>query len=207
MRKIFVIRHGHSLPNERDQIVSRLPAGEATDAGLSSKGQAEVQQLAIRLASEKPACILSSPFRRALETAQLLKPAGWSGQVIVETGLRERDFGDLEGKQASTHYPLVWTGDPSLPDEASHGAESVTQVLERMLEVLSRQWSALDRQKTEGNLWLVTHGDPAQILLSGWILGHPGRHREIPHLQTAEMRQVPIDSEEAQKWLRRIRGV
>lgn len=206
LRKIFVIRHGHSLPNERDQIVSRLPAGAAAEAGLSSKGREEVLQLAARLKSERPAGILSSPFRRAMETAQLLKPAGWSGEIIVENGLRERDFGNLEGKQASTHYPLVWAGDPSQPEATSHGAEPVTQVLRRVLEVVSRQWCALDHLKTEGDLWLVTHGDPAQILLSGWILGHPGRHREIPHLQTAEMREVPLDTEEAQRWLRSIPG-
>lgn len=95
--KYIIMRHGFSVPNERELIVSSLVEGVKAEYGLTEKGRQQARDSAITLlqmlqqqqqatipipaegavATSSPAAvttvvIVSSPFSRARETAQIV---------------------------------------------------------------------------------------------------------------------------------------
>jgi probable phosphoglycerate mutase len=87
LTRLLLIRHGATEWNEARRLQGRA------DLGLSPRGRAEV--LSWRLPPDwKEACWLSSPLRRARETAVLLTAA----PVEVEPRLIEMDWGAFEGR-------------------------------------------------------------------------------------------------------------
>jgi glucosyl-3-phosphoglycerate phosphatase len=48
----------------------------------------------------------------------------------------------------------------------------------------------LDKQHAGRDILLVSHGDTLQILQAGLAGIDPARHRGLPHLRTAEIRQL-----------------
>jgi broad specificity phosphatase PhoE len=70
------------------------------DVPLSDTGRAQAEALGHHLAAlpeeERPTAVLSSPFARALTTAQLAA-AGLGVRVRTDERLRERDFGAFDG--------------------------------------------------------------------------------------------------------------
>lgn len=176
----FVIRHGESKANVEGIIISDLERGQLDDYSLSEKGKEEVENSASSF-KENDFVILSSPFSRCLETANIFK----KGEVIVDERLRERYFGDFEGKENS-NYQKVWEEDKKDPSHKNFGVESVLEVLERMLSVISD----LEKKYENRAILLVSHGDPLQILQT-WFEDIPSSlHREIDHLKTAEIRKL-----------------
>ena len=64
--------------------------------------------------------------------------------------------------------------------------ESVTQVLDRGLACI-RETETAHSGRT---ILLVSHGDILQILMTAFQGWPPHRHRELPHLDTAEIRKL-----------------
>jgi broad specificity phosphatase PhoE len=103
---IWLVRHGESMGNVADSAAHRSGAGRLDldvrdpDVPLSDTGRGQAEALGRHLrelpADQRPAAVLSSPFNRALTTAQLAaEPLG----LLVRTDerLRERDFGAFDG--------------------------------------------------------------------------------------------------------------
>jgi len=153
--------------------------------------------------------IFSSDFARARETASIFaeelaksKIPLYNDDIILETRLRERFFGDLNGGP-DTRYRDVWNIDLKDADHTEFHVESANSVLHRTTklvleldEILERQQSAQSKgsAKTEDSCWkciLVAHGDVLQILQTGF-LRHPdaSRHRNLEHLETASIREL-----------------
>ncbi|MBL0922992.1 MAG: histidine phosphatase family protein [Sphingomonadaceae bacterium] len=105
---LWIVRHGQSAGN-----VARDVADEAglerivldhrdVDVPLSPLGEQQAKALGkwfIEL-PEKPQVILSSPYVRAMQTAQLFKDAaGYAGALTIcgDERLREKEFGILDG--------------------------------------------------------------------------------------------------------------
>ena len=85
------MRHAESTDDARGLCYGQL------DVELSQSGREQCARLAAALASAPVAAVVSSPLRRALETADAIaRPHGL--EVVVLDGLRELDFGELEGK-------------------------------------------------------------------------------------------------------------
>lgn len=126
----------------------------------------------------------------------------YNDDIILETRLRERFFGDLNGGP-DTRYRDVWNIDLKDADHTEFHVESANSVLHRTTklvleldEILERQQSAQSKgsAKTEDSCWkciLVAHGDVLQILQTGF-LRHPdaSRHRNLEHLETASIREL-----------------
>ena len=89
--RIIAIRHGETTWNVDARIQGSL------DIPLNATGQAQALRLATALAGEPIRAIYASDLSRAWETAQHL---GRTQQleVVPEKGLRERRFGEFEGK-------------------------------------------------------------------------------------------------------------
>lgn len=181
--RYLVLRHGHSLANLAHLIISHPRQGES-DYGLSPQG---VQQVASILASwryDKPDRIISSPFKRAHETAALAA-AHFLCPLTLDSALRERYFGELDGGP-DLHYPDVWQQDEQDSLHRYAGVESLEQVAERCWQLITR----LEQGYRDKTLLLVGHGDPLQILLTRAQSRALCRHRELKPLATAEVRPL-----------------
>lgn len=103
---VWLVRHGESIGNVADANAHATGAGRLEldvrdpDVPLSDTGRAQAEALGRYLASlpggERPTAVLSSPFARALTTAQLAT-ADLDVRVRTDERLRERDFGAFDG--------------------------------------------------------------------------------------------------------------
>ncbi len=184
--RYFAMRHGHSRANEVGIIVSD-PRRGLDEYGLSQRGRAQVDA---RLGGDHGlgagTLILSSDFRRARETAEIVHAhLGCRDAVAFEPRLRERFFGEfeLDGDDA---YAEVWRADARDADNTEAGVESPNAVMARVTAVIADCETRLAGR----DILLVSHGDALQILLIAFAASDASNHREIRHLETAEIRPL-----------------
>ncbi len=155
--RILAIRHGETTWNVDTRIQGHL------DIPLNSTGRRQAERLAQALADEPITAIYASDLTRAWETAQYLGRQ-LTMDVTREEGLRERGFGDFEGKTFAEIEALL--PDQSLrwrkrdPEFAPAGGES-------LLALRSRVVAAAERRAAEhpGELIaLVGHGGVMDVL-------------------------------------------
>lgn len=97
--RVYAIRHG-----ETDWNVAARIQGH-TDIALNARGLEQAAQAAEALGDESVAAVYSSDLQRAWQTASAI--AGRHGlEVQADTGLRERAFGDFEGRSFAELEPL-----------------------------------------------------------------------------------------------------
>jgi glucosyl-3-phosphoglycerate phosphatase len=190
--KYFVMRHGHSVPNESGLIVSKLVNGTKSEYGLTSKGK-EQARLAAKLFSLQVKFDLSSliiyhsPFSRAKETAKLVAKEFNCKLFGENENLRERDFGDFE-LTSDKGYQLIWEQDKLNPDSTFKNSESPNAVQERMLKVIA-ECEKLDEEYGQ-NIFLVGHADSIHILETAFRNIEVQNHRDIPYIRNAEIRAL-----------------
>lgn len=91
MKEVYLVRHGATVQNQK-----RILQGSGSDPVLSPLGIVQARILAEKLSHLRSSMIVSSPMRRASETAgYICKRQG--SEVVLDTNLRERDFGPFEG--------------------------------------------------------------------------------------------------------------
>jgi len=155
--RIIAIRHGETTWNVDARIQGSL------DIPLTATGQAQALRLATALAGEPIRAIYASDLSRAWETAQHL---GRTQQleVVPEKGLRERRFGEFEGKtfrEIEAHLPEQaqrWRQRD--PDFAPPGGESLVQLKQRVEEAAAR----LAARHPGELIALVGHGGVMDVL-------------------------------------------
>jgi probable phosphoglycerate mutase len=159
---LTIVRHGRTETNAAGRLLGRA------DPPLDDVGRSQVEAVATRLGSG-PSIIVSSPLRRARETAARLA-AGPDGQGAADVVLDERwielDYGAFEGVPFGD-VPLdvweQWRADPSYapPDGESLGALSA-----RVL----RACESLVDQARDSDVVVVTHVSPIKAAVA-WALG------------------------------------
>lgn len=175
---IWLVRHGESMGNVADGAAHRSGAGRLEldvrdpDVPLSDTGRSQAEALGRSLAAlpagRRPTAALSSPFARALTTAQLAVEQ-LDLPVRTDERLRERDFGAFDGMTGTgirDHYP----------DEAKRrdllgkfyyrppGGESWADVALRVRSLLSTEGVRYDGDR----LMLVAH--QAVIMVFRYVL-------------------------------------
>ncbi len=143
---IYLIRHGETASN-RASIV------QFPDTPLSSRGIAQAERLAERLAGAGITEILCSDMARAQMTAEPLARA--TGLAVeLEPDLQERHFGDHRGTPYSELHAQGL--DIFAPDHEPPGGESWAAFHRRV----DRAFDAVSRRAAElpGHLAVVTHG-------------------------------------------------
>lgn len=158
-RTIFLIRHG-----ETDGNAARIV--QLPEAPLSSRGIAQAERLARRLASEGIALILSSDLARAMTTAEHVRRAT-GAPVEHHPLLQERNFGDIRG---TPYAHLVF--DLFAPDYAPPGGESWPVFHARV----DRAWEWLQARvaPVSGPVAVVTHGLVCRSVASRHVVLPPG---------------------------------
>ncbi len=107
---LWVVRHGQSAGNvARDKAAAQGLArialtGRDVDVPLSELGREQARALGHWFAGEpvqsRPGVVLSSPYVRAIETAQIFRAAGGCDAdegICLDERLREKEFGILDG--------------------------------------------------------------------------------------------------------------
>ena len=190
--RYFALRHGKSEANE-DGIVVSLPENGILRCGLVDEGRRQVRESVARALDEKTlddhTLIFSSPFRRAVETAEIAAKMLGTIPVRYVDALRERSFGDLEG-DSHDNYPRVWTLDGRNGRHTTFNVESTVQVQDRM----TKQVAYLDETFSDEKILLVSHGDPLQILQTGFERRPSAHHRQLRQMETAEIRAMKLGS-------------
>ena len=186
--RYLAMRHGHSLANEQGIIVSH-PDNGCHGYGLSEPGKKQVEKSLRRdVRLDAQSMIITSDFRRALESAQIAQEVlSTRAAPLIETRLRERYFGELE-LSSDGGYDGVWREDAANPDSELGGMESANQVMRRVTAVISD----LEKRYKDATILLVSHGDALQILQTAFARRAAADHRELSHLHTAEIRQLDL---------------
>jgi len=154
--RVVLLRHGETEWSRSGKHTSR------TDVPLSEHGRERATGIRPLLRSflgdGSPALVLSSPRRRARDTAEL---AGLSAEV--DPLLAEWDYGDYEGQTTPEIREVVpgWT----VWTHPCPGGESAEQVSARAERVLAQARAALDG----GDVVLVGHGHFSRVLVARWV--------------------------------------
>jgi broad specificity phosphatase PhoE len=101
--RLILIRHGQSEGNAKGVLQGRL------DFGLSELGRIQARATAERLATGRFDRLVTSPLRRAYETAEALAAAAGL-PIEPEPGLMEYDLGEvsgLSGAEMRARYPEI----------------------------------------------------------------------------------------------------
>jgi 2,3-bisphosphoglycerate-dependent phosphoglycerate mutase len=152
MTKLVLVRHGQAICN-----VERTIEGKATCRGLSDLGRAQGKALAERLAKEefKPDVVVSSPIRRAAETAAIITEAIQSVEPIFDADFEEVRPGEAEGMtwdQYSAFFGTTEGWHPNVP--FAPGAEAWRGFALRVANALNRITNAHDGK----TVLVVAHG-------------------------------------------------
>jgi broad specificity phosphatase PhoE len=185
--RYHAMRHGQSKANEAGVIVSKIDTDRGGDYGLSERGRGQAHAAARACGLPADTVICSSDFSRARQTAEIVREHLGAPEVIVSEALRERCFGDLDGTSVA-NYARVWTADGADGDHGRDGVEPAAAVLDRTTALVAD----LERRYSGRDILLVSHGDTLQILQAGFLRMDPARHRSVPHLDTAQIRELRL---------------
>jgi alpha-ribazole phosphatase len=158
--RLVLVRHCEPHDDARGLCYGTL------DVGLSTAGHEHAARLAEHLAELDYDAVYASPRTRAVDTAAAI--ATQRGLTpLVDVGLRELDFGELEGRS----YDEIASSDPDLyrawmesPTRVQFpGGESFAMLKERAL-------AAFDRIRTaHASAVVVTHGGVVRAGLATWL--------------------------------------
>ena len=155
--ELWLVRHGETEWSLSGAHTSR------TDIPLTEHGCKRAEELREYLKGTTFAKVFASPMQRAQKTCEI---AGFGGQMVIEPGLSEWDYGESEGKttkemRAKYGNPnwSVWT-DPII------GGEAVEHVGVRADGVIAK---ALEGVADKGRVALFAHAHILRILAARWI--------------------------------------
>jgi len=176
--RILAIRHGETAWNASTRIQGH------TDIPLNEHGQRQAQLLAQALAqADKIDTIYSSDLQRAFATAQAMA-LQTGASLVTHVGLRERAFGDFEGRsfaQIELELPAqaqLWR--TRAPDwTPPGGGESLSVMQQRVMATVN----ALAQQHPGQQIAVVAHGGVLDLLYRAatqqslqaprsWVLGN-----------------------------------
>ncbi len=164
-RVLWLVRHGESNWNRLGWI-----QGQLDEPRLTRRGRLQAERVATLLATKELSAVFSSDLQRARSTAEII--ASRTGCAVrVDTRLRERSFGALEGAPTgSLPAEATGIGGGRVTDASAHpiGGESLAEVATRCAEFIRR----LEAEQPEGDLAVVAHGGSIR-LLSSIVSGTP----------------------------------
>ena len=143
MIKLYIVRHAKTDWNEKGIIQG------TTDIPLNEEGRRQAMALAQQIDLDNIDLCISSPLKRARETANLLVRKQMS--VILDDLLVERYFDDLEGK--TIDFDLIFKMWSNL-DEKFGNSESTRECLNRASKFLDKIKNHYDGK----SILIVSHG-------------------------------------------------
>ncbi|MDQ3089973.1 MAG: class I tRNA ligase family protein [bacterium] len=195
--KYFVIRHGGTEGNAKDVVSYK---NENKD-DLTTAGKAETQSAGKNLIDKKIDLIISSPFLRTRETAEIISETIGleKNNIFFDERLKEINPGIYDGKPWIDYHQKVSQGGEDWFTRFIEGGESLVGVQKRVGEFIYE----IENTYKDRNILIVTHGGPAWLLYVASGLFEPqNKEYEIPdknafvkefkRFQNAEVRELPF---------------
>lgn len=150
--KICLIRHGQTNWNKQKLIQGRID-NLLNDTGKVASREAAKKIKELNIDWE---VFLSSPLKRAYETAEIIKTElGFSNDIIIIPDLTEREFGVLEGKKVCDEsYKLM--------DEGVEGLEMLEDLQTRAVNTILK----IANDYKDKRILVATHSQFIKGLLS-----------------------------------------
>ena len=187
MFDLHLVRHGESTWNTLG-----LAQGRGDRAELTSRGQRQAAEAAMRFGGHRVRALYASDLRRALQTA-----ASFSGvlglPVFADSRLRERSLGVLEGTPAVAIDPALTglaDGRVTDPDASPAGGESVRDLYQRAAGFAEELAAARDEDDQAGDVVVVAHGGTLRVL-EAYLTGVPVEQMAWPPLENARVLRIP----------------
>ncbi|MHA6796182.1 histidine phosphatase family protein [Pseudonocardia bannensis] len=159
---LILVRHGQTDANARGLLLGRA------DPPLNETGLRQARALAAAL--PRATRIVSSPLTRARHTAAVLagaaRGATEAADVEVDPRWIEMDYGDLDGRPATTLDEGSWHRWRHDPDFVPAGGESLAAVCSRVREACLE----LADDAARGDVVVVSHVSPIKAAVT-WALG------------------------------------
>lgn len=182
MLELTLIRHGETDYNAERRMQGQL------DIPLSDNGLQQAQQLAKRLKDREYDYVYSSDLARAYVTAKTCFP---KGKIITDSRLRERSYGDFEGKVFSeyneTELKIYQAYKQDTFTNGLPGGESGFQLYTRV-----HKW--LKELPTNGKAIVFTHGGVVRSL----VRSVEGRHFDVGAIENTSINRFVLDQERLQ---------
>jgi len=156
--EVVVVRHGETDSNRTHTIQGHL------DTPLSTVGLQQAESVARYLSQLDFAAAISSDLARALQTCRAIVTANTSltgREVTLWPVLRERCFGQLEGKEATCMQEQVkGLNKDQILDWGPPGGETGRQFRDRVREFLAELCKKIDTMSPDDTprLLLTSHG-------------------------------------------------
>ena len=170
MSKIYMFRHGQSTFNTKGII-----QGHTDGSLLTDLGRQQAVEAGKKLADKNISLIISSPLKRAKETAELVNTSV-KAEICTDNCFIEVNVGEAEGityleaiKRYGEFYRNWRSNDEKFLDIAIKGGETKRQVRQRIFEGLKKY------ADTNKNIAVAGHG----IILSQTLAGLGLEAREI----------------------------
>lgn len=145
------IRHGQSESNVKHILSSSI--GQYGDK-LTPEGKNQVSAAAAELKDKNIDVIISSPFERTRETAEILKSElGFSGEIVVDERMAETNFGELAGRESAAMKDYINAEKYSFDDPFPNG-ESAFDVGKRVMDF----FYDINSRHENKNILVVGHG-------------------------------------------------
>ncbi len=154
--KYFVMRHGEAENNAKN-----IYSSDRNVNHLTERGREEVMNSLNSLKNKNITKIISSPFLRTKETAEIIAQQLQisKNEIIYDDRIREIEFGDFSNRPVDEYWNFMkgktWTFDTKVP-----GGESFQDGKERLGDFL---YEIDDKYKNE-NILIISHGLAVEVL-------------------------------------------
>ncbi|MEK7568829.1 MAG: class I tRNA ligase family protein [Patescibacteria group bacterium] len=160
--RYIVMRHGFAENNVRGIVNSKIE--DSVAYGVTANGRAQAEEAGKRLMGRDIEIIITSPFVRTKETAEIVAATiGFdTRKIIVDDRLKEIDTGVFNGRPVGEyrgHFAGVREKFTKRPD----GGENLLDVKRRVMAVIAE----LEQSYAGKTILLVTHEYPVWLLAAG----------------------------------------
>ncbi len=161
---LLLIRHGETDWNNDGRIQGH------TDTPLNARGIEQAGKLAIRIASENPEIIYSSPLARARMTAEIV---GNKCNLFpsFDDRLKEKGLGEMEGMTAADfkqRYPELYERWHTSHEHVALPGEETPLALQHRIQTLLDELRA--KHPGDTRVAVVSHGGTIGMLI-GMVIG------------------------------------
>jgi len=160
--RYLLMRHGEAQSNARGIVSSKLEGN--AEFSLTEKGRASAEEAGKKLAKERIDLVITSPFVRTKETAEIVAGAiGYdTRQIVVDDRIKEIDTGVFNGRPIAEYRGNFASMEEKLT-KRPEGGECLLDVKRRAMALLEE----LEERYADKTILLVTHEYPVWMLAAG----------------------------------------
>ena len=187
MARIVLLRHAHSIANEKN-----LLAGRISGITLSKSGKSQALDLVDRLGAMQFDEIAISPLQRCRETIDpWLSANNAKSRLVIDESISEVDYGSWSGKTlASLSRKAQWKVVQDFPSQMTFPeGESLLEMQGRALSGFYR----LNAVKGKGPRLLVSHGDVIKSIVAHCLGMHLDQFQRLV-IEPASITIIDTDS-------------